>query len=51
MHVLAELQRLSEKLDCVDKKVTDLRVDVAKTGGLWGAIAGLVVTAVGVLFR
>lgn len=51
MYVLAELQRLSRKLDCVDEKVTRLRVDVAKTGALWGALSAVVISAVGALFR
>lgn len=31
-HVLAELQRLGEKSDCLDKKLGDLRVEVGKLG-------------------
>ena len=47
MHVLKELERLSseigslgDKIDCVDKKVSDLRVVVAHKGALWGAVTG-----------
>lgn len=50
MHVLKELDRLSEevkglggKIDCIDKKVSNLRVEVARHSAVWGAISGAVV--------
>lgn len=31
-HVLAELQRQGEKIDCLDAKLTDVRIEVGKVG-------------------
>ena len=41
--VLDKLAAHGERLGCIDKKVSDLRVDLAALkirAGLWGAIAG-----------
>lgn len=51
MHVLAELQRLSKKVDCLDSKVSSLNIEVARRGGLYGAITAAIVSLVGMLLR
>lgn len=43
--VLSKLDEHGEKIKCVDKKVTDVRIEVAGLkvkAGIWGAIAGLI---------
>lgn len=49
--VIAELERLSAKMDAMDEKLSDLRVEVAQKGALWGALSATVVTVVGLLLR
>jgi hypothetical protein len=48
-HVLAELQRLNEKLEQTRQEVHDIRVQVALLqvkAGVWGAVAGAVIVLV-----
>ena len=47
LYVMEELARLSAKLDAVDSNVTNLRVEVAQKGAIWGAISGAFVAFVG----
>jgi hypothetical protein len=50
--VLDKLERLEERLDCVDKKVGNLRVDVGKLNvksGIWGMIGGTIPLVVAIL--
>lgn len=47
MFVTAELKRLSGKVDSMDEKLTNLRVEVAQKGAIWGALSGAVVAAFG----
>lgn len=49
MFVLEELKRIADKIDAFDEKLTNLRVEVAQKGALWGAISGLVVVLVGLV--
>lgn len=51
MHVMAELERLSAKIDCLDEKVTRLRVEVAQKGAIWGALTGGLVAGLGWVLR
>lgn len=46
MYVTKELVRLSKKVDSMDEKLTNLRVEVAQKGALWGAISGTAVSVV-----
>lgn len=50
-YVFEELRRLSDKVEAIDDKLSNLRVEVAQKGALWGAISGLVITAIGLLLR
>jgi hypothetical protein len=50
--VLEKLDDLEERGKCIEKKVGDLRVDVAQLkvkAGVWGAVAGFIGAAVPVL--
>lgn len=42
----ARLTRIENKMDCLDRKVTDLRIASAKNGAMWGVIAAAVVTMI-----
>lgn len=51
MFVLAELERLSGEVAGMREDITNVRLDGAKKGGLWGAFSGAVVAVIGALFR
>lgn len=47
-YVLAELKELSRLYDCLDKKVGNMRVDIATLkvkAGIWGLIGGMIPVA------
>lgn len=46
LHVMAELERLSGKMDAMDEKVTGLRIEVAQKGAIWGAVSATAVSLV-----
>lgn len=50
-YVFEELERLSGKMDQLDEKITNLRVDVAAKGAIWGAVSGTIVAALSFFFR
>jgi hypothetical protein len=51
MFVLEAIGRIESKVDAMDGKLTELRVDVAKKGATWGAISGTIITIVGFLLH
>ena len=58
MHVMESLDRLEHsvekldgKIDCVDKKVSNLRVEVAQKGAIWGAVTGGLMALTGWVLR
>lgn len=51
MFVIHELQRLSAAVEANGESLANLRVEVARKGAIWGAIAGAIVGVVGFLLR
>ena len=49
MYVMEELGRLSKQLADIDEKLTSLRINVARSGAVWGAISATVVSVAGFL--
>lgn len=50
-YVYEELTRQSAKLESIDEKLTNLRVEVAQRGAIWGAISAAILTVLGWLIK
>jgi hypothetical protein len=49
LYVREKLNEHTKKLDCIDRKLTDLRVAASKEGAKWGAIVSGIVALVSLL--
>ena len=51
MHVMEELKRLSGEVAGMREEMTNLRVEVAQKGAIWGAVSGIVTAIVATFIK